>query len=150
MELDGVTVLLVEHDLRYASALESYLRKRGCEICIAASKNEALEVLERRRFDLVLSEFLLSDGTAYELMPPLLGSGTTMFFSNAVEDGCWWMNAIYEGHAQPSLVLLHPTLSQKHLERNLARNREYTSTGVPDLTSTSGGLQLQTCDRQIH
>lgn len=97
MDLGTVTVLLVEHDVRYASVLENYLLKRGCEICLAGSKQEALEFLERRHFDLVLSEFLLSDGTAYGLMPRLLGSATTMFFSNAVEDGCWWMNAIFEG-----------------------------------------------------
>ena len=97
MELRRVTVLLVERDARCTSALESYLLKRGCELCLATSKKEALEFLDRRHFDLVLSEFLLSDGTAYELMLQLLGSSTTMFFFNAVEDGCWWMNAIYEG-----------------------------------------------------
>ncbi len=97
MELKRVTVLVVERDARCTSALESYLHKRGCEICLATSKKEALEFLDRRRFDLVLSEFLLSDGTAYALMPRLLGSATTMFISNAVEDGCWWINAIYEG-----------------------------------------------------
>jgi response regulator RpfG family c-di-GMP phosphodiesterase len=97
MDVRGVSVLLVGNAVGKASTLEDYLLKRGCDICFATSQKDALELLQRHRFDLVLSEFVLSDGTAYQLMPPLRGTDTTMFFSNAVEDGCWWMNAIYEG-----------------------------------------------------
>jgi response regulator RpfG family c-di-GMP phosphodiesterase len=97
MEVRGVRVLLVGNAARKASVLEDYLLKRGCDICFATSQKGALELLQRHQFDLVLSEFALSDGSAYQLMPPLRGTDTTMFFSNAVEDGCWWMNAIYEG-----------------------------------------------------
>lgn len=97
MDVRRVRVLLVGNAARKASNLEDYLLKRGCDICFATSQKDTLEVLRRRRFNLVLSEFVLSDGTAYQLMPPLRGTDTTMFFSNAVEDGCWWMNAIYEG-----------------------------------------------------
>jgi DNA-binding NtrC family response regulator len=97
MDVRGVSVLLVGNAVGKASTLEDYLLKRGCDICFATSQKDALELLQRHRFDLVLSEFVLCDGTAYQLMPPLRGTDTTMFFSNAVEDGCWWMNAIYEG-----------------------------------------------------
>jgi hypothetical protein len=102
MDPNGVAVLLVEKDGRCGSALESYLVRKGCEICLANSKTEALQLLNRRRFDLVLSNFLLPDGTAYELMPPVRGSSTSMFFFNAVKDGCWWVNAILDGrnHAE--------------------------------------------------
>jgi DNA-binding NtrC family response regulator len=97
MGAGGVKVLLVGNAARKASILDDYLLKRGCDLCFASSQKDALELLRRRRFDLVLSEFMLSDGTAYQLMPLLRGTDTTMFFSNAVEDGCWWMKAIYEG-----------------------------------------------------
>jgi DNA-binding NtrC family response regulator len=93
----GVMVLLVGNGVRNASTLEGHLLKRGCSIFFATSKKEAIELLQRRRFDVVLSEFMLRDGTAYELMSPFLGTGTSMFFSNAVEDGCWWMTAVFEG-----------------------------------------------------
>jgi DNA-binding NtrC family response regulator len=97
MDVRGVRVLLVGNAARKVSNLEDYLLKRGCDICFATSQKDALELLQRHQFDLVLSEFVLSDGTAYQLMPPLRGTDATMFFSNAVEAGCWWMNAIYEG-----------------------------------------------------
>jgi hypothetical protein len=54
-------------------------------------------MLRERHYDLVLSEFMLSDGTAYQLMSCLRGTDTMMFFFNVVEHGCWWINAISEG-----------------------------------------------------
>jgi hypothetical protein len=97
MRARGVTVLLVGNSTRGGATLENYFLKRGCKICFASSLKEALEFLRLHRFDLVLSDFQLSDGTAYQLMPSLRGTGTTMFFSTAVEEGYWWINAIYEG-----------------------------------------------------
>jgi CheY-like chemotaxis protein len=97
MPVPGVTVLLVGDGARNAPVLEDHLRKRGCSICFASSKNEAMELLHDRQFDLILSEFMLSDGTALQFMSPLLGTKTTMFVSNAVEEGCWWMTAVFKG-----------------------------------------------------
>lgn len=97
MPVRGVTVLLVGNSARNAPTLEDHLRKRGCDICFATSKKEAMELVQHRQFDLVLSEFMLSDGTAYQFMSRLLGTKTTMFVSNAVEDGCWWMTAVFQG-----------------------------------------------------
>jgi hypothetical protein len=97
MQAREVTVLLVGKGVRKASTLEDHLARRGCVVYFATSVKEALGLFQKRHFDLILSEFLLSDGTAYQLHPQLLGTDTTMFVSNAVEDGCWWMAALFEG-----------------------------------------------------
>lgn len=97
MPAERVDVLLVGDSARNASNLHEHLKRHGCFLCYATSCKEAVELFKTRAFDLVLSEFMLSDGTAYQLMPLLRGSETTMFFSNAVEDSCWWMNAILRG-----------------------------------------------------
>jgi hypothetical protein len=97
MSEPALAVLLVGCDFRGSHALQDHLKRRGCDITLAASCAEALGLLRTRSFDLVLSEFMLTDGTAYELIPPLLDTRASMFFSNAVEDGCWWMNAIEQG-----------------------------------------------------
>jgi DNA-binding NtrC family response regulator len=97
MSRSGLTVLLAGKGARNAPALQNHLEKRGCNIWFASSQEAAIELLRCRRFDVVLSEFMLSDGTAYQLIPALLGTSTTMFFSNAVEDGCWWMTAVFNG-----------------------------------------------------
>lgn len=61
--------LLVRDNARNSPILQDRLRKRGCGIFFAASCKEAQKILEERHYDLVLSEFMLSDGTAYQLVP---------------------------------------------------------------------------------
>ena len=114
-----LAVLLVGNDFRGSHALEDHLKRRGCDITFATSCGEALGLLRRRSFDLVLSEFMLSDGTAYELMPPLLDTRTTMFFSNAVEDGCWWMKAIEEGQDRTEEPAMRPAQFRRRLDEIL-------------------------------
>src|SRR6476646_3409526 len=97
MDVRGVMVLIVGNRARKASTLERDLLKRGCDLCFATSRKAALGLLRRHRFDLVLSEFMLADGTAHQLIAPLRGTETTMFFSNPVEDGCWWTTAVFKG-----------------------------------------------------
>ena len=97
MNTRAVKVLLVGDGIRNALILQNHLQRQGCEIFFATSYGEATEMLKERQFDLVLSEFMLSDGTAYQLASALRGTRTTMFFSNAVEDDCWWMTAVFKG-----------------------------------------------------
>jgi CheY-like chemotaxis protein len=76
-----VRVLLAGVGARSAPMLNDYLRKRGCEIALASSCKEVQRMLRERHYDLVLSEFMLSNGTAYQLMACLRGTDATMFFS---------------------------------------------------------------------
>ena len=130
-----VAVLLVGSGARSARGLQDHLKRRGCDISFAASCREALQMLHGGQFDLVLSEFTLSDGTAYGLMPSLRGTGTTMFFSNAVEAGCWWMNAIYKGKDRSDEPGMHPAefrtlLDEILLDRVPGKTKEAGSAGA--------------------
>ena len=91
-------VLLVKERSAGASSLVERLQNRGCECQFATSYGEAVAVLGKHRFDLVLSELGLLDGRASRLIPWLIGSDTTLFFCLAVEDDCWWLPAIVYGH----------------------------------------------------
>lgn len=97
MEEARANVLLVGSCARKSSPLGRHLLKRGCNLSLATCKKEAIELLQHRRFDVVLSGYRLADGTAHELMDPLRGTGTTMFFWLAVEDSCWWITAMVHG-----------------------------------------------------
>ena len=97
MNTSALTVLLVTDGARNAPVLQRHLQTRGCDVSFASSYREAAEMLSTRQFRLVLGEFILSDRTAYRLMPLLRGTGTTLFFSDAMEDGYWWMLALYQG-----------------------------------------------------
>lgn len=119
MDARGVTVLLVGKGARNAPVLEDHLRKRGCEVCFAISGKQAVEILQRRRFDLVLSEFMLPDGRAYQLMAPLHDTETSMFFSNSVEEGCWWMTALFKGQDRSEEAGMRPAEFRTRLDEIL-------------------------------
>lgn len=108
MDARGMTVLLVGKGARNTPILEDHLRKRGCDICFATTRKQATEILQRHRFDVVLSEFMLPDGSAYQLMALLRDTETTMFFSNSVEEGCWWMTALFKGQDRSEEAGMRP------------------------------------------
>jgi CheY-like chemotaxis protein len=97
MDYPGVTVLLVGGTAQNASLLQHHLLERGCELSFASSKKAAIDLLESHSFHLILTEFMLPDGTAFQLIPALLGTNATMFLSTAVEDSCLWMCAVIRG-----------------------------------------------------
>ena len=97
---DNVAVLLVAKEARTSDELRDYLKNWGCDVSSVGSLNSALGMLQSRPFDVVLCEFLLPDGTSYGLIPHLRNTNTTMFFSCDSADGCWWINALYEGQVR--------------------------------------------------
>ena len=108
-------------------------------------------MLRERHYDLVLSEFMLSDGTAYQLMSCLRGTDTMMFFFNVVEQGCWWINAISEGqdHSDgPGMrpeefkILLDETLLDRHL-RNANQRRCRPPSGSLRQLSPAGSQRMK-------
>jgi len=96
MEPRRAKVLLVGENAQGSS----YLAKRlqGCECEFAVSYQEACSLLRAQDFDLVLSPMRLRDGSLFPLLGLLDGSGNTLFYSHAVEKGCWWLPALRHGH----------------------------------------------------
>jgi len=150
MDITGVAVLLVGTGVRNAPALTGHLLRRGCEIFRVAGKKEALDLLQCRRFDVVLSEFLLPDGTALQLTAPLLGTGATLFFFTTVEDGCWWMSAVCEGEDRSGEPAMRPAefgvrLSEI-LHAKLLHNEKGSLAGPGDACSGSPGTRGRRID----
>jgi len=54
-------------------------------------------LLDNHGFDLVLGPIRLNTNSLYPLIGLLDGSRTTLFFSQAVENGCWWLPALRRG-----------------------------------------------------
>ncbi len=90
-------VLVLGKGAESPTCLSEYLQKRGCECHFATLQKDAEELLRKRTFDLVLSELRLQDGTGLQLIPLLVSLGTSLFYSLAVEDGCWWLPAVWHG-----------------------------------------------------
>src|SRR5580704_14952500 len=83
--VNTLKVLLIARSPMGMSFLAARLTKCACEIHFASSYQEANAFLNSQKYDLVLSEFRLQDGSAYPLADLLLGSNTTLVYSYAVE-----------------------------------------------------------------
>jgi len=97
MEPRRAKVLLVGENAQGSSYLAKRLQGRGCECEFALSYQEACWLLRAQDFDLVLSPMRLRDDSLFALIGLLDGSGITLFYSHAVENGCWWLPALRRG-----------------------------------------------------
>jgi PAS domain S-box-containing protein len=66
--LDGVRVLVVEDEADARHLLAAVLQKRGARVFMASSAVEALEMLEKERPDVLLSDIALQEQDGYELI----------------------------------------------------------------------------------
>ena len=89
--------LLIGENPQGSPYLAKRLEERGCECEFALSYQEACWLLRAQDFDLVLSPMRLRGGSLFPLIGLLDGSGITLFYSHAVEDGCWWLPALRHG-----------------------------------------------------
>jgi PAS domain S-box-containing protein len=66
--LDGVRVLVVEDEPDARHLLAAVLQKRGARVFMASTAAEALEMLQRERPDVLLSDIALEDEDGYSLI----------------------------------------------------------------------------------
>ena len=97
MESRSPKALLIGENHQGSSCLAKRLQRHGCESEFAASYQEACSLLGAQGFDLVLSPIRLRGHSAFPLVGLLDGSTTTLFYSQPVEDGCWWLPALRHG-----------------------------------------------------
>lgn len=74
----GPRLLLVEDNADTRRFLSMALRRREIDVIGAGSLAEARDVMARSRFDLLLSDIELPDGTGLELMREAIAAGTTV------------------------------------------------------------------------
>jgi hypothetical protein len=91
-------VLLIGETPQGSSHLAKRLQRRGFECVWALSHEEACLLLRAQGFDLVLSPLRVAGGSAFSLVALLEGSTTTLFYFEPVENGCWWLPALRNGH----------------------------------------------------
>ena len=97
MGIEPIMVLLVGESVRRSQQLVQWLERRGCNCRFAPSYRDACNVISRRQFDLVLSQYQLPDRTAFPLLEWLAGSRATLLFSARVENGFLWLKMLERG-----------------------------------------------------
>ena len=68
--------------------------KRILSFSILLMTLAACATLRARNFDMVLSPMRLGNRSVFPLIDFLEGTGVTLFYSQAVEEGCWWLPAL--------------------------------------------------------
>jgi len=91
------TVLMMGEGMRKASHLEDFLKRGGWQCRVEVSMPQALRLAGRSRHDLVLSGVRMDRASRTKLVNSLMESKSSLFFSMAVEYGCWWLQAVRLG-----------------------------------------------------
>ena len=84
---DSIRILLVDDEPRFCESLAQILILSGYQVTIAQSGNEAVELLEKNAFDLLLLDVELPDILGYQIMDSLkdenFGTATIMLTGHA-------------------------------------------------------------------
>lgn len=68
-------VLIVDDDLIIRQMLESFLQSEGMEVSYAADGKTALTILEKDKFDIILTDLMMPNMSGIELMKEVLSKG---------------------------------------------------------------------------
>jgi hypothetical protein len=130
-------ILLIAGSPMGVSFLAARLERRACEIQIVSSRQEAFSIVSNQRFDLVLSEFRLWDGSTYPLAASLIGSSTTLVYSYPVEAGCCWLPAVRNGESCWGSLAMRPSEFIDFLDDILREIRSREDAGSNDSSKPS-------------
>jgi hypothetical protein len=122
-----IRVLLVGDSREVFSACRRRLEVSGCHCEFAECEREVWNVLEQRRFDIVLSVHRGQGARTESLGAMLSGSRTTLFYALPVEKGCWWVPILKVGEECFGAPALRPTEFANALDEVL----EQIKTGSP-------------------
>jgi DNA-binding NtrC family response regulator len=90
-------VLLVGNALTMSPFFAERLKEGGCSCLHASCLRDAVALLKKEPFDVVLSEMYLADGSAHPLLARLEGSTASLYFCVQVYHGSWWLPAMRSG-----------------------------------------------------
>ena len=79
-------ILLVEDDTAIIRALEEYLRAEGFDTVAAATRQQALDAMERERLDLLLLDISLPDGDGFSVCRAAKAQALPVIFLTASGD----------------------------------------------------------------
>lgn len=98
-EVDATTynALVVADNSNGTAYLVRYLLQRGFKCDLAHNFEEAVERVRLCHFELILSPLRLRNDSLLPLARLVCGTTTALFYFHAVEDGCWWLPAVWHG-----------------------------------------------------
>ena len=106
MLINTPRILLVGQCLIGSTELRSFLKGLGARLHFSETLASAASLVRRRRFDVVLSQAQLPDGSARRLLRNLLSSSASFALSFRAESTYLWLPVIWNGqHCWGTLTL---------------------------------------------
>jgi hypothetical protein len=99
------SVLLVGRNGSWGSLVLKSLQKFGCELSFQAPQNVTPLFVSESRYDVILLDSTVPPEQRRQLAAALAGSGTSIYYTFPVENGCWWLPALQHGqdcHGEPA------------------------------------------------
>lgn len=93
----GVEVLLVCDGRLAFSLSQRHLEKRGFRCHVAKSQRGLKDIVDQKKFDIVLAMLRIEGSSADWLGAALSGSRASLFYMLPVEVGCWWVPVLRTG-----------------------------------------------------
>ena len=117
MRVNAPWILLVGKCLVGSTELRSFLEGLGARLHFSETLAGAASLLRRRRFDVVLSQAQLPEGSARRLVRNLLSPSASFILSFRAESTYLWVPAIWNGqHCWGTLALRPPEFRAKLCE----------------------------------
>lgn len=114
MRINKHQILLVGKCLIGSTELRSFLEGLGARLHFSATLAGAASLVRRRRFDVVLSQAQLPEGSARLLLRNLVTSSASFVLSFRAESTYLWLPAIWRGqHCWGTLALRPPEFRAK-------------------------------------
>jgi hypothetical protein len=111
--------LLIGESRQGSSYLAKRLQERGFRCEFATSWEDIRSFIRDQDFDLVLSPIKLRGASLLPLLDWLAGSAATLFYSQAVEEGCWWLPALRHGEGCFGSSALRPSEFMSALDETI-------------------------------
>jgi len=152
---DKKTILLVDDDAIDRMAFERHVKKNGFpyQYLLAGSVREAREILSTREFDAMVLDYMLGDGTAFDLINMggraaiivVTGLGDEKIAVAAMKAGAadYLVKDTHGGYLTTLSLTIERAIHNKENERELARYRENLERMVAERTAALASEIIQ-------
>jgi len=93
----GVEVLLAGDGRHAFSLSQRHLERRGCRCHFTKSQRGLKDLVNQKKFDIVLTMLRIEGSSIDWLGAALSGSRASLFYMLPVEVGCWWVPVLRVG-----------------------------------------------------
>ncbi|WP_029034008.1 sigma-54-dependent transcriptional regulator [Salinimicrobium terrae] len=134
-------ILLVEDDVAFCTMLKTFLVKKDCEVDAVYTATEALNLVSKNKYDVVISDVRLPDKEGLEILQAVnqKGEKTGVIMMTSYAEISMAVNAIKEGALDYIAKPFHPEVIMKAINDALES---------PDIPKRSGVKKIETSSSQ--